>query len=203
VQRSRRRFLTSASLSLAGAAAARVLAQDSTQPPAGAPPAFGTGPLVGPEVSENTFAEAEKLVQVELNQRDLKQAASSWRPNMAFVYERRTGPREVQLPPTLAPATKWNPVLPGLSSGPSRDHFVLSGTDAGPLPSKDEEIAFAPVTKLSRWIEGRELTSERLTNIYLKRIGKFDSRLRCIITLTTGKLRQASTAARCMAFHTV
>jgi len=83
---SRRHFLTSASLSLLGAAAAsRALAQDSTQPPPGTPPAFGTGPLVGPEVSVNTFAEAEKLVQIELAQADLKQAASSWRANMASL----------------------------------------------------------------------------------------------------------------------
>jgi Asp-tRNA(Asn)/Glu-tRNA(Gln) amidotransferase A subunit family amidase len=40
------------------------------------------------------------------------------------------------------------------------------------------------VTRLSRWIEQRKLTSERLTNIYLHRIEQFDPQLRCIITLT-------------------
>src|SRR5437763_616473 len=95
---SRRGFLTSASLSLLGAAtASRVLAQTSTEPPPGTPPAFGTGPLVGPEVSVNTFSEAEKLVQIQLNQNELDQAASSWRANMASLYERRTGPRKVAL----------------------------------------------------------------------------------------------------------
>src|SRR5437773_2353752 len=54
----------------------------------------------------------------------------------------------------------------------------------GPLPSNDADIAFAPVTKLSRWIEHRELTSERLTHIYLNRIEQFDPRLRSVITLT-------------------
>jgi Asp-tRNA(Asn)/Glu-tRNA(Gln) amidotransferase A subunit family amidase len=71
-----------------------------------------------------------------------------------------------------------------LASGPTRDRFIRSNADPGPLPSKDEDIAFAPVTKLSRWIEQRKLTSERLTNIYLKRIEQFDPELRCIITLT-------------------
>ena len=51
-------------------------------------------------------------------------------------------------------------------------------------PASDDEIAFAPVTRLSRWIETRKLTSERLTNIYLARIEKFDPKLRCVITLT-------------------
>ncbi|MBV8632419.1 MAG: amidase, partial [Silvibacterium sp.] len=35
-----------------------------------------------------------------------------------------------------------------------------------------------------RWIENRQLTSERLTQIYLDRIGRFDPKLRCVITLT-------------------
>ena len=195
---SRRRFLTSASLSLLGAAAAsRALAQQPNQAPAGTPPAFGTGPQVGPEVSPATFLEAEKLVQIELPKPQLDEAAASWRANMASLYERRTGPRKVELEATLPPATKWNPLLPGISPGPSRDVFIRSKTDPGPLPSRDEDIAFAPVTKLSRWIESRRLTSERLTNIYLRRLQKFDPKLRCVITLTRDlALAQARQADR-------
>src|SRR6185437_9727525 len=166
-----------------------------TEPPPGTPPAFGTGPQVGPEVSFNTFKEAEKLVQVEFSERNLEQAAFSWRRSMAWLYERRTGPRKVALEATLSPATRWNPVLPGLSSGPAHNRFIVSQVDPGPLPSSDEDIAFAPVTKLSRWIEKRQLTSERLTSIYLKRCERFDSQLRCIITLTRDlALKQAKQA---------
>ena len=55
---------------------------------------------------------------------------------------------------------------------------------ATPLPSSDADIAFAPLTQLSRWVESRKLTSERLTNIYLERLQRFDPKLRCVITLT-------------------
>jgi Asp-tRNA(Asn)/Glu-tRNA(Gln) amidotransferase A subunit family amidase len=51
------------------------------------------------------------------------------------------------------------------------------------LPTRDEDIAFSTVSQLSRWIEKRQLTSERLTNIYLKRIEQFDPKLRCVITV--------------------
>src|SRR5437764_1072746 len=44
--------------------------------------------------------------------------------------------------------------------------------------------AGAPVTRLSRWIESRQLTSERLTNIYLGRVERLDPKIRSIITLT-------------------
>jgi Asp-tRNA(Asn)/Glu-tRNA(Gln) amidotransferase A subunit family amidase len=194
--KSRRQFLTHTSLSLLGAAfAGRLLAQNPIDLTPGAPPAWGTGPAVGPEVTLNTFAEVEKLVRVELSPKDRAMVAGSWRRTMAALYERRTGPRKLELEPTLSPATRWNPVLPGQSSGPERDRFIRSEVDPGPLPASDDDIAFAPVTKLSRWIESRKLASERLTNIYIKRIEKFDPKLRCVITLTRERaLMQAKKA---------
>src|SRR5712691_669253 len=192
MSKSRRQFLTESSLGLIGAAVAPSIRQaehpaEYTQeptPPPGAPPAFGTGPAVGPEVSPTTFAEAEKLVQVELTSAERKVAAESWRVNLASVYERRTGPHKLGLEPTVAPWSRYNSVLPGDHAGPQRDQFIRSKTDPGPLPASDADIAFAPVTQLSRWIEQRQLTSDRLTRIYLKRIEQFDAKLRCVITLT-------------------
>jgi len=193
MSKSRRHFLTQTSLGLLGAAVATntsgqvhadELRQDPAQLPPGAPPAFGTGPAVGPEVSPVTFAQAEKLVQVNLSTADRALAAETWRVNLASLYERRTGPHTIALEPTLAPFSRYHSVLPGQSAGPQRDQFIRTKSDPGPLPSNEADIAFAPVTQLSRWIEQRKLTSERLTRIYLKRIEQFDPRLRCVITLT-------------------
>jgi Asp-tRNA(Asn)/Glu-tRNA(Gln) amidotransferase A subunit family amidase len=75
-------------------------------------------------------------------------------------------------------------MLPGIPPRPGRDRFVRSTGNLGPLPTTDDAIAFAPVTQLSRWIESRALTSERLTNIYLNRIARLDAKIRSVITLT-------------------
>jgi Asp-tRNA(Asn)/Glu-tRNA(Gln) amidotransferase A subunit family amidase len=184
--KSRRAFLTGASALMATAAACNEAKQKARTdvPPVGAPPAFGTSPEVGPPVSTVTFAEAEKLVQFELKPDERQQAADSWRKTMAPLYERRTGPRKFEPDASAAPATLWNPMLPGLHTMPGRDRFVRSETDSGPLPANDADIAYASLAQLSRWIESRKLTSERLTHIYLDRIDRFDSKLRCIITLT-------------------
>jgi Asp-tRNA(Asn)/Glu-tRNA(Gln) amidotransferase A subunit family amidase len=204
--KSRRQFIALTSLGVLGTAAGlKSQAQNpetqspATQNPAdlppGAPPAFGVGPAVGPEVSATTFAEAEKLVQFEMTPAERAVAADSWRKTMAYLYERRTGPRKLALPTTLAPATRWDPILPGQKSGPQHDRFVRSAIDPGPLPARDEDIAFATVTQLSRWIETRKLPSERLTNIYLKRLQEFDPKLHCVITLTPElALKQAKQA---------
>jgi hypothetical protein len=98
---SRRDFLKSSSVLFAAAAAAQLsLAQEPPaspqQPPAsqpGTPPAFGTAPPVGPEVSPATFEEAEKLARVEMTPHDRAQAALNWRQSMAALNERRNGPR--------------------------------------------------------------------------------------------------------------
>jgi Asp-tRNA(Asn)/Glu-tRNA(Gln) amidotransferase A subunit family amidase len=182
---SRREFLITSSIALLGAASApQGHAQNPSELPPGAPPAFGTAPAVGPEVSAATFAEAEKLVRVELTEKDRAQAAQNWRNSMAAVYERRTGPRKVALDASVAPWSQVNPVLPGHKAGPERDRFVRTNRDPGPLPVDDADIAFAPVWQLSRWIQDRKLTSERLTNIHLARLERFDPKLHCVITPT-------------------
>lgn len=201
----RRQFLINAPLGLLAAAGALPraeagpdpLPQDSATP--GAPPTFGATPAVGPEVTPATFAEAEKLMQVRLTPAQRQMAADNWRISLASTMERRTGPRKVALEAELAPATVWDPatVAPGLG-GPARARFVRTQAGAPhPLPARDEDIAYAPVTQLSRWIEARVLTSERLTRIYLERIRRLDPKLRSVITLTEAHaLAQARQADR-------
>ena len=183
---SRRGFLSQAALGLAAAAFASSEAHSQTPTPStpGAPPAFGTAPPVGPEVTAGTFREAEKLVQVDMTQHDLVQAASNWRVSMAALYERRVGPRKVAIPAQIAPYSRWQAALPNEQPIPTRDRFIRSTVDPGPLPSSDSAIAYSPVTHLSRWIETRKLSSERLTRIYLDRIQQFNPKINCVITLT-------------------
>jgi hypothetical protein len=200
---SRRRFLNRASaVFMAGLAACRkpTASLSSGAGPAttpGSPPAFGTAPDVGPVVSAATFAEAEKLVQFELSPSEREQAAGNWRRSMAPLYERRTGPRKFFPPSTVAPATQWDPILPGQQATTARDRFVRTENESAALPSNDQDIAFAPLSQLSRWIETRQLTSERLTRLYLDRLQRFDPKLHCVITLTSDlALSQAQQADR-------
>jgi Asp-tRNA(Asn)/Glu-tRNA(Gln) amidotransferase A subunit family amidase len=166
-------------------ARAQAPAEQTQELPPGAPPAFGTAPPVGPEVSPATFAEAEKLVQVEMIAADIATAASNWRMQMAPLLERRTGPRKIELEASLAPATQWNPSLPGIAKPENGGNRFIRRADLGlALPGSDDAIAFAPVWQLSRWIETRKLTSTRLTEIYLQRLERYNAQLRCVITLT-------------------
>jgi Asp-tRNA(Asn)/Glu-tRNA(Gln) amidotransferase A subunit family amidase len=187
----RRQFLIRAPLGILVAAAAcrnepapvNSPAQSTPATP-GAPPTFGTGAGSGPAVTPATFAEAEKLMQVTMTPAERQQAADSWRQSLAPYLERRTGPRKVAIADTDAPAMLWNPALPGIPTAQPRDRFVRSAPVNAPLPTADDAIAFAPVTQLSRWIESKQLTSTRLTQISLDRIARLDPKIRAVITVT-------------------
>jgi Asp-tRNA(Asn)/Glu-tRNA(Gln) amidotransferase A subunit family amidase len=196
--RSRRDFIAQSSLGLLGAAIVPQVPQTPAAPQTpGAPTVFGTAPPVGPAVSPETFAEAGKLMQIEMTPKDLAEVAGNWQQAMAPVYERRTGPRKLAITDADVPATVWNPNL-----GPIGERVVnvdasfrRSAAIGNPLPAQDEDIAFSPVTHLSRWIESRKLTSERLTKIYIERLKRFQPTLNCVITLTEEHaLRQARAA---------
>ena len=186
---SRRRFLRSVPICIAGAASGGGLETSASAADApggaatpGAPPVFGAGPGSGPPVSAATFAEAEKLARVTMTPAQRELAATSWSTTMAPLADRRAGEHPFAIPDAVAPATLWHPASIAQPM-PSRDHFVASRSPPMALPSNDADIAYAPVTQLSAWIAARQLSSERLTQIYLERIARFDSALHSVITV--------------------
>ena len=151
---------------------------------AGAPPTFGTGPGAGPPVTAETFAEAEKLVQITMTPAERQQAGrlvaliAGAVPRAAHRAAESGARGHRCARDTLESAAAGHPAPPAI------DRFVRSAATGAPLPSADDAIAFAPVTPLSRWIESRQLSSERLTQIYLSRIDRLDPKIRSVITVT-------------------
>jgi hypothetical protein len=131
----RRQFLIRAPLGVLVASAAcrgesPAPAAQATPTTPGAPPTFGTGTGSGPAVTPETFEQAEKLMQVSMTPVERQQAADSWRQSLAPYLERRTGPRRVAIADTDAPATLWNPALPGVPvASATADRFVRSSRE--------------------------------------------------------------------------
>lgn len=94
-----------------------------------------------------------------------------------------------------APALRFDPRLPGEVYRVQENRIHLSDSPAPSFPSSDIEIAFAPVTSLSKWIRNGDLSSERLTKIYLRRLRELDPILHCVVTVTEDlALKQARRA---------
>jgi len=105
--------------------------------------------------------------------------------------------RQISKPNELAPACSFDPRLLNVDYPEQDNQLVRSGREAGALPSSDIDIAFAPVWRLSQWIENRQLSSRRLTDIYLDRINRHNGQLQCFVTVTAEIARaQADEADR-------
>jgi len=140
-------------------------------------------------ITTRTIAEAEKLAGLRLTESERAMIVES-----IGGRDRFDGPREQEIPNGVGPATVFRVSAPAPTGGGR----VLAGVaDPGPLPENDEDIAFAPVTSLSVWVRDRELSSTRLTKIYIERIKRLDPVLECVVTLTEElALEQAARADR-------
>jgi Asp-tRNA(Asn)/Glu-tRNA(Gln) amidotransferase A subunit family amidase len=149
-------------------------------------------------ISVTTIAEAERMLGVDYSDAERLQMLD----NIAGQIELAIKRRAVRLPETLAPATRFDPRLPDwtpIDAGP----FRPSEDPAPPLPATAADIAFAPVAHLAGWIRGGQLSSLRLTEIYLERIERLGPRLACIAVATPDLAReQARRADRLLASGT-
>jgi hypothetical protein len=67
----------------------------------------------------------------------------------------------VALEPAIAPWWRWDAILPGQTAGPARNKFIRNKIDPGPVPARDEDLAFAAYAPFAM-LEERKLSSERL-----------------------------------------
>jgi Asp-tRNA(Asn)/Glu-tRNA(Gln) amidotransferase A subunit family amidase len=137
-------------------------------------------PKTDSDITLNTIAEAEKLAGVRFTRSERKLILQTIDEEVQRLLARRT----IELPRELAPAQIFDPCLPGMSFDEMGDSFLQSNDDGWPLPERADDIAFAPVTQLSRWIARHELTSVELTELYLDRLRRIGPPLECVVTLT-------------------
>jgi Asp-tRNA(Asn)/Glu-tRNA(Gln) amidotransferase A subunit family amidase len=170
-----------------GAAALPPIVPQLDPPPSPEPAA---PPEQAPGITEDTIREAEKLAAVEYTPAERAKLVTTIGAQIAAVKAVRAVPRPLELEPALI----FDPRLPGVAYPPQPNRVVLGPEPPVRLPSSDADIAFAPVIWLSRWIKSRELTSERLTEIYLERIGRIAPSLYCFITVSADRARREAKA---------
>src|SRR5712664_547355 len=101
------------------------------------------------------------------------------------------------MPNSVEPALIFDPVLPGMKFETERKPMRISELTQVWL-SRDfevEELAFASLRQLADSVKSREVSSVQLTEMYLKRLKRYDSALKFVVTLTEARaLAQAKKA---------
>jgi Asp-tRNA(Asn)/Glu-tRNA(Gln) amidotransferase A subunit family amidase len=131
-------------------------------------------------ITPEMIAAAEQLMGIAYTASERAQMIGNLDGQINLAIAQRAKP----LPNFVPMASRFDPRLPGFRM-PSGDGTVrFTPAKDVPLPAKDEDIAFAPVTLLSEWIAAGKLTCRRLTRIFLDRIAEFGPRLECFATVT-------------------
>jgi Asp-tRNA(Asn)/Glu-tRNA(Gln) amidotransferase A subunit family amidase len=126
------------------------------------------------EITVEQIAAAEALFGIACTGAERAQMCGNLGPQIERAQRRRA----VDLPHDLAPATRFDPRLPGFVM-PAQPFLAWPLDHPGALPDDEAGIAFAPVWRLAFWIAARAISAERLTTIYLDRIARHAPALEC------------------------
>jgi Asp-tRNA(Asn)/Glu-tRNA(Gln) amidotransferase A subunit family amidase len=151
-------------------------------------------------ITERTLAEAEKLLGLQFteDERRLMLGGGPVEADDGLFSGRVANSqrwREIDKPNALAPATVFDPRLPGVEYPAQADSVTLFEEPLADRPASDEDVAFASLKQLAHWLDRGQLTSVELTELYLARIARYDGVLQSFITLTPELARQQAAEA--------
>ena len=108
--------------------------------------------------------------------------------------------RALKLPNSVAPAFVFHP-LPAAKASTGGDREVpahhVGGEAVGTssAPARLEDVAFATIAELGALLRARKITSLALTQMYLERLKRYDSKLHFVINLTEDRALAQARAA--------
>ncbi len=148
------------------------------------------GALADRLLSTETIAAAEAMLGIAYTDAERAMIAETAAAQIDHAVRRR----QVRLPVDLAPASRFDPRLPGFSM-PNPGPLRPLAEPPGKVPDRAEDIAFAPVARLAGWIAGGALSATTLAAIYLDRITRLGPKLECIASVTADLAMQQAARA--------
>ena len=134
---------------------------------------------------------ASQVAGLDFNQEELEMMVEGVRESLETIEEIR----ETHLDNSVPPPFYFNPVVPGTAADRSEGSLVLSDIPAETRPSRLEEVAFWPVTRLAQLIESRQVAPSELTEMYLNRLKRYNGTLNCVVTLTERRAQEQAAQA--------
>jgi len=148
-----------------------------------APALGGQGPQQTPgRLAKDALEAGEKLLGVDFTDAEEEMMLRGAARNL----ESFEALRKLDVPLDTEPAVTFRPYLPGRrppAAGPRARTLKVSAPIVR-ITDSIEDLAFQPVTALSRLVRGREVTSVDLTRMYLARLERHGEALKCVVTLT-------------------
>lgn len=155
------------------------------------------------KVTREAIARAEEIAGLRFTDEQRERMIRGLERNLE-AYEAL---RQVELPNSVAPALRFDPVVPGVEVPPGvkaapdrprrRSRPLRRGRERVTRPAALEEVAFWPVTRLAELVRTYQVSAVELTELYLDRLERHGPTLECVVTLTADRaLEQARAADR-------
>ncbi|MFX1238884.1 MAG: amidase family protein, partial [Promethearchaeota archaeon] len=143
------------------------------------------------QITKEVLSKAEIIAGLKFNDEKREQMLDFLNQFLINYVEQRKNKLEYNIEPPFY----FNPQLTGVSylkESKQNKFSKLKGVD---LPLNAEEVAFYSLIQLSWLIKEQKISSLDLTNIYLKRLTRYNPKLECVITITEDiALKQAEIA---------
>lgn len=143
---------------------------------------MGTGFIVGrhyDKISTQSIAYAEALIGLSFTAVERDSMVSTL-DNQKQSYELL---RKTSISNDIGPSLIFNPLPYNFTPDQDQKSLKWGLKSEENLPKNDKDIAFLPISTLSTLIKNKELTSEKLTEIYIDRIKTHGDTLQALITL--------------------
>ncbi len=131
------------------------------------------------EISQEVIAMAEQLIGLEFTPAE----RDSMIGNLNGHLRNYENLRKNEIGNEVAPAMIFNPLPIGYQPREPQKPTNWGLKSKVTLPANDVDIAFMPVADLAVLIKNKQITSERLTRIYIDRIKRYGDTLETVITL--------------------
>jgi Asp-tRNA(Asn)/Glu-tRNA(Gln) amidotransferase A subunit family amidase len=142
-------------------------------------------------ITKEILQDAEQIAGLEFTDRERELMVDGLNGHLKS-YEKL---REVRLDNSVAPALQFNPITPDMKFEKKRLPIKASKPIKAKRPSDIEDLSFWTITNLAGLIKSQKIGSLELTEMYLGRLKKYDSKLQCVITLTEELARQQAKRA--------
>jgi Asp-tRNA(Asn)/Glu-tRNA(Gln) amidotransferase A subunit family amidase len=133
-----------------------------------------------PKITLAMLKSAEQIAGIEFTDAEREMLLDDVNLNLARTEKLVSYHLDNSVPSSL----RFSPVMPGMKFDTVRRPMKMSKPPDVKRPSNLEDVAFWPVTQLASLIRTRQLRSVELTEMYIARLKRYDSKLKFVITLT-------------------
>jgi Asp-tRNA(Asn)/Glu-tRNA(Gln) amidotransferase A subunit family amidase len=142
------------------------------------------------EITPGMILDAARIAGLEVTPGQAEAMVREVQDNLETYQELHTRELGNEVPLPL----HFDPRVPGVTVDIPSEPIRTRSVDVQ-RPSDLETVAFWPITHLARLLETRQVTAVELTEMYLRRLKRYNPTLNCVVNLTEERARGAAAGA--------